>query len=73
MMETIFLKGSSWYDPRDERLYQIKSIDLLSATFKSIDNHANQSSRLLIDMLDMVRISESTDAEWFESDCVMFL
>ena len=58
MMETIFLKGSSWYDPRDERLYQIKSIDLLSATFKSID---------------MVRISESNDAEWFESDCVMFL
>jgi len=70
----IFPTGSTWYDPRHpEVFYRIESSDLLSVTLQIIGNSVGKITEPLGALIDMERIIESNDSEWYEAECNLFV
>lgn len=70
----IFPIGSIWYNPcYPEVFYRIDSSDLLSVTLQVCGSSTGKITRPLIDLLDLQRIPEANDSEWYEADCNLFI
>jgi len=69
----IFPQDTIWMDPGASQLFRIISSDLLSVTLQPLMSETDPVTKPMIDLLDLERIIESTDQEWYESDCNLFL